>query len=260
MSQPKPSGLKQPGRLPRPSTGLPQPPSKMRPPLGTGSSSSSVPAAAAAKLAVTSSAKHPSQSGLTSKTTSGRQSASGLAASRGSSPNPPRPASKQQTTAPAPQTVAADHNFCVGDRVLVSGSKPGVIRFLGATSFAKGEWAGVELEVPEGKNDGSVGGVPYFTCKPLHGVFAKPQKLERRTTLVTGKPVQNATSERKAMPRGSKSGSDSSLQVGDKVLVGGAKSGTLRYIGKTEFAQGVWAGVQLDEPLGKNDGAVAGKR
>jgi dynactin complex subunit len=169
------------------------------------------------------------------------------------------PSNSQQTTAPAPQTVVADHGFSVGDHVLVSGSKPGIIRFLGNTSFAKGEWAGVELEGPEGKNDGSVGGVSYFKCKPLHGVFAKPQKLERRMTVATERPVQNATSER-LMPRASESGSDFSLQVGDKVLVGGAKSGTLQYIGKTDFAQGVWAGVQLDEPLGKNDGAVAGKR
>ena len=50
------------------------------------------------------------------------------------------------------------------------------------------------------------------------------------------------------------------VQVGDRVLVGGAKTGLLKYVGKTDFAKGIWAGIELDEAIGKNDGAVAGKR
>lgn len=34
----------------------------------------------------------------------------------------------------------------------------------------------------------------------------------------------------------------------------------LRYQGKTEFADGVWLGVELPGPDGKNDGTVDGKR
>lgn len=49
-----------------------------------------------------------------------------------------------------------------------------------------------------------------------------------------------------------------SLQVGDRVLVGGTKLGTLRYCGTTDFATGVWAGVALDSADGKNDGSVKG--
>lgn len=40
----------------------------------------------------------------------------------------------------------------------------------------------------------------------------------------------------------------------------GMKAGVLRYLGETEFAKGDWAGIELDEPVGKNDGSVAGKR
>ncbi|VDP91908.1 unnamed protein product [Echinostoma caproni] len=51
----------------------------------------------------------------------------------------------------------------------------------------------------------------------------------------------------------------SSFQLGDRVQVSGGRVGTLRFLGTTEFAAGEWAGIELDEPIGKNDGSVAGK-
>lgn len=53
----------------------------------------------------------------------------------------------------------------------------GVISFLGTTHFQPGMWVGVELDTPTGKNDGSVQGIPYFQCKPKHGIFVRADKL-----------------------------------------------------------------------------------
>lgn len=49
------------------------------------------------------------------------------------------------------------------------------------------------------------------------------------------------------------------LKVNDRVVVG-SKLGTLRFCGTTEFATGMWAGVELDTQEGKNDGTVRGIR
>lgn len=51
--------------------------------------------------------------------------------------------------------------------------------------------------------------------------------------------------------------------MGDRVIVmssTGSRAGMLRYIGETDFAKGVWCGVECDDPVGKNDGAVQGVR
>lgn len=55
-------------------------------------------------------------------------------------------------------------------------------------------------------------------------------------------------------------GSTGALQMGDRVQVSGSRVGTVRFIGPTDFAAGEWVGIELDEPLGKNDGTVMGRR
>ncbi|XP_059002944.1 centrosome-associated protein 350 isoform X3 [Mustela lutreola] len=69
------------------------------------------------------------------------------------------------------------HNFHIGDRVLIGNVQPGTLRFKGVTSFAKGFWAGVELDKAEGNNNGTYDGIVYFVCKEKHGIFAPPQKI-----------------------------------------------------------------------------------
>lgn len=241
-------------------------------------------------------------------------------------------------------------SFMVGDRVWVNGVRPGYIQYIGDTDFAPGEWAGVVLDSPTGKNDGSLGGRRYFYCEPNRGVFARlwrltryplvPEKYRSRTPdsglysplasryrslsrasdveldktmmelekitrelrsksvsppplrrrLITtttfsreGSPTRSMSSASSnsrvnflSLPRPSKTVtvtttttsldgrySPGNLRVGDKVYVNAAKGllhGRLRFLGYTDFAPGYWAGVELDEPLGKNDGSVGGKR
>ncbi|XP_077570790.1 uncharacterized protein clip1a [Stigmatopora nigra] len=210
----------------------------------------------------------------------------------------------------APGLEDTNHDdFQMGERVWVNGTKPGFIHFLGETQFAPGQWAGIVLDEPIGKNDGSVAGVRYFQCEALRGIFTRPSKLSRTEGEVDGNqtappsratsptlsvssvashvPASKSLAAKKASTSNSSttpaavssnlacanSGSVSNLsesgsvkkgerelKIGDRVLVGGTKAGVVRFIGDTDFAKGEWCGVELDEPLGKNDGAVAGTR
>ncbi|XP_020648782.3 CAP-Gly domain-containing linker protein 4 [Pogona vitticeps] len=245
----------------------------------------------------------------------------------------------------------------LGDRVVIAGQKVGTLRFCGTTEFASGQWAGVELDEPEGKNNGSVGKVQYFKCAPKHGIFAPLSKISKASgqkknvrisssrplparkskkidvTRVTSKvnsglsslrkegtsdsaflgseggtktpPVKEATSlgsssnsssttsldskrngpkKRTSTGSNKKEGSrppsvaskpltggnntfpsarrnlfdEGEIQIGDRVLVVGQRTGTVRFYGTTKFAPGFWCGIELDKPHGKNDGSVAG--
>ncbi|XP_032432489.1 CAP-Gly domain-containing linker protein 2 isoform X2 [Xiphophorus hellerii] len=217
-----------------------------------------------------------------------------------SSPVATKDSTPPKAVAPAKISEEGDDvvgDYTVGEQVWVNGVKPGVISYLGETQFAPGQWAGVILNDLVGKNDGSVGGVRYFECQPLQGIFTRPSKLTRQpvgegSDSHSTDSAQNQTHQggggapagqrvvvplregllNSAVKTGNESGSnmsdsgsvkkggDKDLRVGDRVLVGGSKMGVIRYMGETDFAKGEWCGVELDEPLGKNDGAVAGTR
>ncbi|KAL9845694.1 centrosome-associated protein 350 isoform 1-T4 [Geothlypis trichas] len=100
-----------------------------------------------------------------------------------------RDVEQEQASAPSPLWASASiteeadslSNFNIGDRVLVSKVQPGTLRFKGLTKFAKGFWAGVELDKPEGNNNGTYDDIKYFDCKEKHGIFAPPQKISHIT-------------------------------------------------------------------------------
>ncbi|KAJ3213398.1 hypothetical protein HDU67_002930 [Dinochytrium kinnereticum] len=51
------------------------------------------------------------------------------------------------------------------------------------------------------------------------------------------------------------------FSLGDRVRIrNDSRTGVLRYFGETRFAPGVWAGLELDEAVGKHDGSVQGIR
>jgi hypothetical protein len=54
----------------------------------------------------------------------------------------------------------------------------GVVKFVGPVRFASGNWVGVDLGAPVGKNDGSVQGVRYFSAPHAHGIFIKAAMLQ----------------------------------------------------------------------------------
>ncbi|KZS11166.1 putative Dynactin subunit 1 [Daphnia magna] len=49
----------------------------------------------------------------------------------------------------------------------------GTVAYVGTTLFSPGKWIGVILDEPKGKNNGTVMGKTYFSCKESHGMFVR---------------------------------------------------------------------------------------
>ena len=49
--------------------------------------------------------------------------------------------------------------------------------FLGEVHYAKGDWVGVVLDEPAGKNDGTIKGVEYFACSPKCGMMLRRDEV-----------------------------------------------------------------------------------
>lgn len=61
---------------------------------------------------------------------------------------------------------------------LGSENTQGTLRYLGRVDGQVGEWCGIELREPKGKNDGSVKDKAYFQCPPKHGIFVKRDNVQ----------------------------------------------------------------------------------
>lgn len=51
-----------------------------------------------------------------------------------------------------------------------------------------------------------------------------------------------------------------SFKLGQFVELNDGRSATIRFLGETAFKAGEWVGVEFDDAVGKNDGAVEGQR
>ncbi|OQV19293.1 putative Restin-like protein [Hypsibius exemplaris] len=195
-------------------------------------------------------------------------------------PQPPRatPPTGALTKAPHSGSIhftEDTENFIVGDRVWVSGIKAGKIQFIGETKFAAGEWAGVVLDdLGTGKNDGSVAGVRYFQCEPNRGVFVRLHKLSRvplskeeieavkmqtMSAATSVGSVYNAVENELKTPGSGNTTEIGGIKVGQRVWLSEDRTGIVRFLGKPHFKEGIWCGIELDEPSGKNDGSVEGR-
>src|SRR5258708_14197992 len=72
----------------------------------------------------------------------------------------------------------ADDGPSLGTIITTVQGLKGVVRFRGSTSFSSGKWIGIELYEKNGKNDGTVHGVRYFTCQMNYGIFVKPSAIK----------------------------------------------------------------------------------
>lgn len=70
----------------------------------------------------------------------------------------------------------------------IAGERTGTLRYFGPIALAPGDFCGVELDGPDGKHDGTVRGVCYFRCRPLHGLLA-PLHLVRLVRLCDKTPT-----------------------------------------------------------------------
>ncbi|TCD67400.1 hypothetical protein EIP91_012435 [Steccherinum ochraceum] len=81
---------------------------------------------------------------------------------------------------PLPPVDIAVGSRCEVETTVEAFHKRGTVRFVGPTKFGSGDgtWVGIEYDEPIGKNDGSVQGERYFTCKPNFGVFVRPDRVK----------------------------------------------------------------------------------
>ncbi|XP_065821839.1 CAP-Gly domain-containing linker protein 1 isoform X2 [Labrus bergylta] len=137
----------------------------------------------------------------------------------------------------------------LGDRVLVGGTKAGVVRFLGETDFAKGDWCGVELDEPLGKNDGAVAGTRYFQCLPRYGLFAPVHKVTRIGFPCTTPTKAKSSRRRSTLKRSPSASSISSISSTTSSISGKPSRAGLLTETSARYARKISGTTALQEAL-----------
>lgn len=148
----------------------------------------------------------------------------------------PEPPGTPPSSGVSTQLSETDHlsvpTHTIGQRVLVGGAESGTVMFIGPTHFKQGLWIGVELDAEKGKNDGSIDGQQYFTCRPGHGVFAPVSKVTELKGIGGGSELEGGRGESggdveegEGSDDGAQSNAESSIveEVGDSLSGSGSE-------------------------------------
>uniref|UniRef100_A0A915C7U4 CAP-Gly domain-containing protein n=1 Tax=Parascaris univalens TaxID=6257 RepID=A0A915C7U4_PARUN len=81
----------------------------------------------------------------------------------------------------------------MGRRVAVVKIGVGVLRYVGSVKGKEGIFCGVELDLPQGRHNGTYQGIAYFQCADKHGIFAPPHRV--RLLIEMPEPSQRVRGE-----------------------------------------------------------------
>ncbi|KAL9115266.1 MAG: hypothetical protein Q9227_001060 [Pyrenula ochraceoflavens] len=121
-------------------------------------------------------------------------------------------------------------DLAIGQTIETADGRQGVVRFLGSTHFAAGEWVGLELGDALGKNNGSVQGQQYFECDANHGLFLRPEGVAQILEQPTPRPPQkgngNAANGHARGPRPSSGILGEAARKRQSIMSGGSTPGS----------------------------------
>lgn len=108
--------------------------------------------------------------------------------------------STKMQTSPDSQNPNQQHNLKINQRVHSTGDyrRIGTVKYIGEVKNYSGIWIGVDWDNCDGKHDGSVNGVRYFTSQfPNSASFVRPHNLSSGVSLLQALNIRYRTSSTK---------------------------------------------------------------